>query len=78
MSLARRDASRLLLGINGRFSVLEVASCLLGGYFFTFLEPSKVMRKFICLPRGEWLWMQLVMAHHVAIVGSFSGQPLLL
>ena len=53
--LDRRDASRLLLGFDGRFAVLKVAACQLGAFFCAFVEPAKMIRKFNCLAQGELL-----------------------
>ena len=40
VSLAGRDVSREPLGSDGRFTVLEVAACLLGAFFGTFLKAT--------------------------------------
>jgi len=72
--LAGRDVFGVLLGSDGRFLDLEVASCLLGGYFCIFLKSTKKKRMLISLARVEWLKMASFSAHLVAGAGSLSGQ----
>jgi len=55
VKLTCRDVFGVLLGFDGRLAVLEVASCLLGAFFCTFVESTKVIRKSICLAQSEWL-----------------------
>jgi len=53
VKLVCRDVFGVLLGIGRRLAVLKLASCLLGAFLCTFLQPTKVMRKSICLARSE-------------------------